>query len=99
MIKLRRSFMYVGGGLRRPTTLELCEDDTVVFAGKPHVGTWTVTTDGHQLTLIFDHQGRPDRMRTHMFERIPNTDGWMYIASKPRFNVTLVPLSSSEVMQ
>ena len=96
-MRVRRSFMYVGGGSQQPRTLELCNNGTVVFEGKPHVGTWTVTSD-HHLVLTFDRDGRPDRMRVHTFQPIANTDGWMYIDSKPQFNVTLVPFASQDAV-
>ncbi len=96
-MRVRRSFMYVGGARQQPTALDLCNDGTVVFGGKANVGTWTVTSES-RLVLSFDHKGRPDRMRVHTFQPIPNTDGWMYIDSRPKFNVTLVPFASQDAV-
>jgi len=88
---LYRTFMYVGGGCTRPATLDLFDDGTVAFNGKPNVGNWTMTSTS-ELRLAFDARGRSDHMKSKIFKPIPNTDAWMYTDPEPRWNVTIIPV-------
>jgi hypothetical protein len=90
MAKVHISFTYWCGGVH-DHELNLMSDGTVVYqpmleqGGVPH-GEWSYDDD-KKLIVQFDHHGRSDHLKVHVFEKINDMTNAFKLMTRDGYNI------------